>query len=487
MTGVRQGWLVARREMRERSRSRAFQASVLLMIVGVVAVLILPALLKPDSTRDIGITGPAPAALAATIAGQAQAAGITARVRPYASLAAGEQAVRQGQVDVLVAGARRLEWNGQPDEQLKSVVTGAIQLATIREWAAAAGISPGSLVALLAPVPVASVELGSVAGRGPGDEMAVLVMTVVLFFGISVFGQMVLTGVLEEKASRVVEVLLARIPARALLAGKIAGIGLLGLAQIGVTALAALAAVAAMPSIDVPAVRGPVLAWALAWFVLGYTLYATVYGALGSLGSRVEDAQAVAGPVMVVMAVAYFASFVTVGKPDSTAAKALSYFPLTAPMAMPGRIAMGAATWWEPVLAAVLTLAAIAGLVVLAGRVYTRAILHSGPAISLRDVWCGSAAYGPGVSGAGTREAEPPPQPAGITADRPTTMTGPDTARHRWLITILTGTGVVAGVAIAILTADVIIGVAAGAGFIAVANQMVRLWTRHNGPPVAHR
>jgi hypothetical protein len=129
--------------------------------------------------------------------------------------------------------------------------------------------------------------------------------------------------------------------------------------------------------------------------LLGYTLYATVYGALGSLGSRVEDAQSVAGPVMVVMAVAYFASFVTVGKPDSTAAKALSYFPLTAPMAMPGRIAMGAAAWWEPVVAAALTLAAIAGLVVLAGRVYTRAILHSGPALSLRDIWRGKAAKAP--------------------------------------------------------------------------------------------
>jgi ABC-2 type transport system permease protein len=253
-----------------------------------------------------------------------------------------------------------------------------------------------------------------------------------------------------------------------------------------VTALAALVAVASVNSIDVPAVRGPVLAWALAWFVLGYTLYATVYGALGSLGSRVEDAQAVAGPVMVVMAVAYFASFVTVGKPDSTAAKALSYFPLTVPMAMPGRIAMGAAAWWEPVFAAVLTLAAIAGLVVLAGRVYTRAILHSGPALSLRDVWRGSAASGPRASEAGTREAAPP-QPADVTAEGRTTMTGSDTARHRWLITILTGTGVVVGVAIAILTADVIIGVAAGAGFIAVANQMVRLWTRHTGPPVAHR
>jgi ABC-2 type transport system permease protein len=474
MNGVRQGWLVARREIRERSRSRAFQASVLLMIVGVAAVLILPALLKPGSTRDIGLTGPAPAVLAATITQQARAAGITARVHPYASLAAGEQDVRQGRLDVLLAGARRLEWKGKPDEQLKALVTGAIQLATVRERADTAGMSPGSLAALLAPVPVSSVELGPVAGRSPGDETAVMVMTIVLFFGISVFGQMVLTGVLEEKSSRVVEVLLARIPARALLSGKIVGIGLLGLAQIGVTAMAALLAVTAVHSVDVPAVRGPVLAWALAWFVLGYTLYATVYGALGSLGSRVEDAQAVAGPVTAVMMVAYFASFVAVGKPDSSAAKALSYFPLSAPMAMPGRIAMGAVTWWEPVVAAMLTLAAIAGLVVLAGRVYTRAILHSGSALSLRDVWRDSA-------------AESPPQPAGVTAEGRTTMTRSDLTRHRWLITTLTGIGVVVGVAVAMLTADVIIGVAAGAGFIAIANQMVRLWTRHTGPPVAHR
>jgi len=486
MTGVRQAWLVARREMRERSRSRAFQASVVFLIVGVAAMLILPVLLKPSSTRDVGVTGAVPATLAAAIAGQAQAAGITARVHPYAILAAGEQAVRQGQVDVLVAGARRLEWKSKPDEQLKAVVTGAIQLATVRERAAAAGISPGALAALLAPAPVTNVQLGSVAGRSPGDEAAVLVMTAVLFFGISVYGQMVLTGVLEEKASRVVEVLLARIPARALLAGKIGGIGLLGLAQTGVTALAALVAAAAVRSAGVPAVRGPVLAWALVWFVLGYALYATVYGALGSLGSRVEDAQAVAGPVTVVMVVAYFASFTTIGQPDSVFARAISCFPLTAPMAMPGRIAMGAAAWWEPVAAAALTLAAIAGLVQLAGRVYARAILHSGPALSLRDIWRGKAAPGPGPSGAGTREVGPP-RPAGVTAAGRTTMTGSDPARRRALITVLTGTGVVVGMAVAVLTADVIIGIAAGAGFIAVANQMVRLWTRHTGPPAAHR
>ena len=142
MNGARQGWLVARREIRERSRSRALQASVVLMIVGVIAVLILPVLLKPSSTRDIGITGSVPAALAATIAQQAHAAGITPRIHPYASLAVGEQAVRQGRLDALVAGARRLEWKGKPDEQLKALVTGAIQLATVRERAARRALAP---------------------------------------------------------------------------------------------------------------------------------------------------------------------------------------------------------------------------------------------------------------------------------------------------------------------------------------------------------
>jgi hypothetical protein len=126
---------------------------------------------------------------------------------------------------------------------------------------------------------------------------------------------------------------------------------------------------------------------------------------------------------------------------------------------------------------------AIAGLVQLAGRVYTRAILHSGSALSLRDIWRGKAASGPGTSGTDTREAAPP-QPAGIKAEGRTAMTGSDLTRHRWLITILTGTGVVVGVAVAVFTADVIIGVAAGASFIALANQMVRLWTDHRADAV---
>jgi ABC-2 type transport system permease protein len=485
MNGVRQGWLVAKREMRERSRSRAFLVSLVLMAVIVAAMLILPAVLSSGGgTRNVGLAGSAPAALSATIAEQAHAVGITARVHQYASLAAGEQAVRQGRADVLVAGAQRLEWPGRADQQLKAVVTGAIQLVTVRERAAAAGIGPAAAASLLAPVPVTSTELGHVAGRSPSDEAAVTVMTLVLFFCISIFGAMVLNGVLEEKASRVVEVLLARIPARALLAGKIAGIGLLGLAQIGVTALAALIAVTAVPSIHLPAVRGAVLAWAVVWFVLGYALYATIYGALGSLGSRVEDAQSVAGPVMVILPVAYFASFLMIAQPASAAARAISYFPLTAPMAMPGRIAMGAAAWWEPVTAAILTLVTTAALVLLAGRLYSNAILHTGPRLSLKDAWHTSP--GPGATGAGAHATQALPRMARAATGGRTTMTRTDLSSHRLLITILTGVGIALGIAIAVLTSDVILGVIAGAGFIAVALQMVKLWTGHPGPPAVH-
>jgi ABC-2 type transport system permease protein len=325
-----------------------------------------------------------------------------------------------------------------------------------------------------------------VAGRTPADEYAVLVMTLVLFFCISLFGAMVLSGVLEEKASRVVEVLLARIPARALLAGKIAGIGLLGLAQIGVTALAALVAVSTVHSIHAPAVRGAVLAWAVVWFVLGYALYATVYGALGSLGSRAEDAQSVAGPVMIILPVGYFASFAMIAQPASAAAKAISFFPLTAPMAMPGRIAMGATAWWEPVAAAVLTLAATVALVLLAGRVYTNAILHGGPRLSLREAWRSTATPGSSTTGTGASATETPAHQAGAVTGGSLAMRKADMTSHRLLITVLTGIGITLGIAAAMLTSDVILGVIAGAGFIAIAIQMVKLWTHHPGPPVAH-
>ena len=112
------------------------------------------------------------------------------------------------------------------------------------------------------------------------------------------------------------------------------------------------------------------------------------------------------------------ASFAMIAQPASAAARAISYFPLTAPMAKPGRIAMGAAAWWEPVAAAVLTLATTAALVQLAGRIYANSILHGGPRLSLKDAWRSTAAAGPSAAKAGPCAAHAWPRRIGLTRKR---------------------------------------------------------------------
>lgn len=131
------------------------------------------------------------------------------------------------------------------------------------------------------------------------------------------------------------------------------------------------------------------VAWAVVWFVVGYALFATAYGVLGSLASRSEDASSVTGPLTVVLILAYFASFATIGSPDETWARLVSWFPVTAPFAMSDRLAMGAPAWWEPYLALVLAVAATAGLVALGGRVYHHAVLRTGGVVRLAEAWRG--------------------------------------------------------------------------------------------------
>jgi ABC-2 type transport system permease protein len=385
----RQGWLVARREIGERIRSKGLWAGTAIMLLVVLAAIVVPALMETGTvTRDVGFAGRVPDGLPEAAIAQGEVVDVTVRVHEFSSPDAGEQAVRDRDVDVLVAGGTTLLWRGTPDDQLRALLTGAIQLVAVRERAAEAGIEPEELAALAAPVPVANEELGIVGGRNPDDETAAYVTSILLLVAMATYGQLVLTGVVQEKSTRVVEVLLARMPARNLLLGKVIGIGLIGLAQFVLTAAAALIATLVVDDIDIPAISGGVLAWVIAWFVLGYAVYAMSYGAVGSLASRTEDASSIAAPVTTMLIVAYWASLILVGgDPEGGWARAVSLLPVTAPFAMPGRIALGAVAWWEPVTAVVLALLTIAGLVVLGGRIYTGAILHSGPSLRLREAW----------------------------------------------------------------------------------------------------
>ena len=212
---------------------------------------------------------------------------------------------------------------------------------------------------------------------------------------------------------------------------------------------------------NLPAVRAGVLIWAVLWFVLGYALYATVFGALGSLASRPEDAQSVSGPIGVILVLVYFVSFAAIGSPDTTWARVIAWLPLTAPIAMPARIAMGAATWWEPMLAAMLTLGAIAGLVVFGGRVYAAAVLHNGPMLKLREVWPQSQPHrDPPVAEAAPQSSLDDGEGSTASARR---SSRPATARVVAFFIGLTAGGITVA-----LTGDVVIGVAVGAALFTI-------------------
>jgi hypothetical protein len=144
---------------------------------------------------------------------------------------------------------------------------------------------------------------------------------------------------------------------------------------------------------------------------------------------------------------------------------------------------MGAAAWWQPAVAVVLTVATVAGLVYVGGRLYVRAILHSGSTLSLRDAW--SSSRSPAAKSAdrpGTVQRWPTILPFRTT----TAMTPTPQQSHPLLLTVIIGAGVALGVLVAVLSHDVVIGVIVGAALIAVTNEIVKLWTGHNDRTLRH-
>ena len=122
------------------------------------------------------------------------------------------------------------------------------------------------------------------------------VASLLLYMQLIIFGLAVASGVVEEKSSRVIEVLMAAVPPRALLAGKVLGIGALGLLQLALTAFVGLAVASASGALELRSADAGILAVVLLWFVLGYVFYSTIYAISGVIVSRQEDLQSSSTP-----------------------------------------------------------------------------------------------------------------------------------------------------------------------------------------------
>lgn len=382
--------LVAARELRTRLRSRAFQAATAILLLAVVGGIVLPVMLGSDTpaTRRIGLAGAVPDGLTAVLTAQAAATGSRVELHTYPQLAGGEDAVRRSRIDVLLVDGSQLIWRVRADAGLRALVAGAVQTAQARQRAAALGLSEQQLAELLAAPRLGERTLARDDPDRATTEPAAFGMLVLLFMAMSIYGGQVLTGVVEEKSTRVVELLLARMPPWQLLAGKVLGIGLLGLGQLLLVTVVASGTAAAVDAVEIPRLEAGLMAWLLVWFLVGYALWSLVYGALGALAARSEDAQTVSAPATAVLVATYFfAVFFALSDPDAVSTRIASFIPVTAPLVMPIRLARGQIALWETVLALVLAAAAIYALVRLAGRVYAGALLRTSGKTRLRDAW----------------------------------------------------------------------------------------------------
>jgi ABC-2 type transport system permease protein len=171
-----------------------------------------------------------------------------------------------------------------------------------------------------------------------------------------------------------------------LLAGKVLGIGILGVAQVVLIGVIAMSLMPLQDAFDVPAAAGSVLAWAFVWYVLGFAFYAVAYAAAGSLVSRQEEAQNAAFPLTMMLMAAYFiASFSITG--ENPVLRVASLLPMFAPMTMPLRIAGADAAAWEIAVSLLLMIVVTYGLIRFAGRVYAGGLLQGASRVKWREAF----------------------------------------------------------------------------------------------------
>lgn len=378
--------LVARREIVERGRSRAFRISLVAMVLlaagGAVAASLLGGKAK---TYEIGVVGAHADAAAAALPAQVQGTGDRVRVRRPASPAAARADVGSGKLDAALIDGRSVVVKSDTKSQPAQFAAGAARVASSVSTLQQAGVPAARIGAALSPpAQVTAIEPGARArNTNRGIVTAALVLLYILLIS---YGSVVLSSVVAEKASRVVEVLLVTVRPRRLLAGKLLGIGVLGMGQILAVGSAALLGRAATGKGAIPAAGVQIFGLSLLWFLLGYALFSAGYAVLGSLVSRQEDTNSAQGPMTGVLVISYIAAISTLGSPDATLAQVCTFVPFTAPMVVPARVVLGHISPLEFALSLVLTLAAIAALVAAAASLYERTILRTGAPLRLRQV-----------------------------------------------------------------------------------------------------
>jgi ABC-2 type transport system permease protein len=377
--------LVARREFVTQVRSRSFVIGLVVTLVFFGGMFLLGAYISGQTSGHTVGVAPQAAALQPALERTAAQQGAELTVREVGE-DPGRDELRSGDLDALLIGtpgAHQLVGLDSVDSELQALVGAAVEQDALASALTGAGVDPAQ-VAERGTLATATLEP---ADSGRGQRLAVaFVGTFLLFFSLSGYGSLVATGVVEEKQSRVVELLLATITPWQLLAGKVLGLGAVGLLQLvilsGISAIGAGAA----GLLALPAAAAGMFVMVVVWYLLGFFLYASLYAAVGSTVSRQEELQSVVAPLIFLLLIPFVLTLnLLPNDPRNGLAAVLSFIPFFSQTVMPARYALGVASIWEVLVAAALALLAVAVVVRLAGRVYQNSVLRTGARVSLRD------------------------------------------------------------------------------------------------------
>lgn len=377
---LRHPWqLVAEREISTKLRDKTFIGSTLFMLVVVVAAVFLPGLLAGGGADKIAVLDDAGAKVVQTA--DAIKGGDSYEVTRTADRAAAEQLVKDGDVKAaLLPGKDGYEVLGKQrvGTELQTNLREAAVKLGMEQNASRAGLTPEQLRAgtqvqerLLDPGPLPE----TVA------EFVNIGLALIFYITALSFGMMIAQSVVQEKESRVVEILAAAIPIRALLWGKVIGNTVLALGQIVVLAAVSLLGLLATGQGDILEVIAPVAGWFVLFFVLGFVALAGLWAVAGSLATRQEDLGSTTLPGQMILMIPFFFSAFA----GAEAKEVASFVPIASSMAMPGRMLTEHVPLWQPLAAIAILLLATVLIVRLGARLYERTLLQTGRKLGYRE------------------------------------------------------------------------------------------------------
>ncbi|MBP6846726.1 MAG: ABC transporter permease [Kofleriaceae bacterium] len=409
----RPDWLViARREFLERVRSPWFIVVTLLGPVLMVATIVLPALIgrTVDNSARVQVVdrspthqvGPAVVVALGVLKWKAELA-----PAPDDEIALRKR-VADDQIDGFLVippeapagGTVTYQGRNAANAMAMAILAQVVTQVTQALRARAAGVPDDQLASVLAPVPFAATQPTGEAGGSSG--MAVMIVgyaaMLILYMAIILYAVNVLRSVVQEKTNRVVEIMVAAAKPRALMLGKILGVGAVGLVQVAVWVGMAMLSMKYRGELlgvfgveagnwNVPSLRAIDVAVVLVYFVLGYFFYAAMYAAVGAMVSSDQEAQQVQTPVAMLLVVPVLCVQLVASAPRSGAARALTLVPFSSPVLMPMRWLLGGASIGELLLSMAILVASTVVVARVAAKIYRVGILMYGKRPSMRELW----------------------------------------------------------------------------------------------------